>query len=65
MVSILLTYKTTASNTIESATRIYLILKNVYLAMKYLKFSGENPIIIFDFLICLVEGAEVLDMKEG
>lgn len=48
-----------------SVTRINRIVKNLEVKMKDLLSSGEDPILIVDFLSRIVEEADVLEMDEG
>lgn len=56
---------TTATRTQDSTTRLHRTLKNLELTMKENKFTGEDPILIFDFLSRTVEEADTLAMNEG
>lgn len=56
---------TTANRTSKTTTRMHRTLKNIELKMKGFKFSGEDRILILDFLRRLVEEADTLDMNEG
>lgn len=51
---------TTATRETTSVTHIHRILKNLELTLTDFKFSAKNPIVIFDFLIHLVEESDVL-----
>lgn len=55
---------TNATWTPASTTRLHRTLKNLELKIKHFKFSGEDPIIIFDFLIRLVEESNTLQLSE-
>lgn len=49
----------------DSTTCLQKTLKNIELTIRDHKFSGENPILVFDFLTRIVEGADTLGMSEG
>lgn len=55
----------TANRTSSTTTSLYHTIKNLELTMKDLKFFGEDPILILDFLSRLNEEADTLDMNEG
>ena len=57
--------KTNANRSNASTTRLHKTLKNLELTMKEHKFSGEDPILVFDFLSRLVEEADTNGMSEG
>ena len=54
---------TTAMRTHEKTTRLHKTLKNIELTMREHKFSGEDSILIFNFLSRVVKEADVLGMK--
>ena len=56
---------TTSLRTHETTSRLHKTLKNIELTMKEHKFSGEDAILVFDFLSRVVEEADVLGMNEG
>ena len=56
---------TTSLRTYETTSRLHKNLKNIELTMREQKFSGEDAILVFDFLSRVVEEADVLGMKEG
>ena len=56
---------TTETRTQDLTTRLHRVLKNLELTMKEHKFSGEDPILVFDFLGRTVEEADTLAMNEG
>ena len=58
-------HKTNANRSSATMTRLHKTLKNLELTMREYKFSGEDPILIFDFLSRLVEEADTNSMTEG
>ena len=49
----------------QSTTRLHKTLKNIELTMRDHKFSGEDPVLVLDFLTRVVEEADTLGMSEG
>ena len=57
--------KTKHTRTHESTFRLHKLIRNLELSFKDSKFSGEDPILIFDFLSRFVEEADTLTMSEA
>lgn len=55
---------TTAIRSTSSVTRIHQIFNNLELTMKDIKLSGEDLILIFEFLSLLFEEDDALEMDK-